>query len=383
MALILFLAVSVLFSLSDAYTGSLAMGGIICEEILIVPLALVTVIFLLHQRKTDSLWFTDTDYFSYVAVYAAAGLILSVSAVFLPDFLIPAGLVSFLMASSGNSTLSIVSSAICIISVAYGHGYDGAIYGLLISEAVIATELSDLILRTGKKQRILVFILISLVFTAFTAQVRYMIRLKLEESDLYFSLTLSIITAAVAVIVFPVLYRWIHREKRYRYETILDDDYTLLNELKLFSQAEYDRARRLSVISLKAAREIGADAVLSAAGGLYYRIGLLRGDREIEYATEIAAEHGFPEQLIRILYEYQGLIRKPTSKESAIVHMCDALMRRFEAISKQGDQMESGWNRQMVIYSTLNDLSVNGFYDDSGITMNQFLKIRDVLAKEL
>ena len=63
--------------------------------------------------------------------------------------------------------------------------------------------------------------------------------------------------------------------------------------------------------------------------------------------------------------------------------MTDAVMRRLDAISKQSDQMESGWNRQMLIYSALNELSTSGFYDDSPITMNQFLKIRDVLAKEL
>ena len=63
--------------------------------------------------------------------------------------------------------------------------------------------------------------------------------------------------------------------------------------------------------------------------------------------------------------------------------MADAVMRRLDAIKKQSDQMESGWNRQMLIYSALNELSTNGYYDLSSITMNQFLKIRDVLVKEL
>ena len=36
----------------------------------------------------------------------------------------------------------------------------------------------------------------------------------------------------------------------------------------------------------------------------------------------------------------------------------------------------------MVIYQTLNDESSSGIYDHSGLTMNQFLKIREFLAKE-
>ena len=125
------------------------------------------------------------------------------------------------------------------------------------------------------------------------------------------------------------------------------------------------------------------DPYLAAAGGLYYRVGLIRGDKEIDCAMEIAAENGFPEKLTAILYEYQGLIRRPTTRESAIVHMCDSVIRRLDAISRKGDQMESGWNKQMLIYQAFNDLSLSGIYDDSGISINQFLRIRDRLVKEL
>ena len=58
-------------------------------------------------------------------------------------------------------------------------------------------------------------------------------------------------------------------------------------------------------------------------------------------------------------------------------------MRKMDAISKQGNQMDSGWNKQMLIYQTFNDLSLSGIYDDSGISINQFLRIRNVLVKEL
>ena len=43
---------------------------------------------------------------------------------------------------------------------------------------------------------------------------------------------------------------------------------------------------------------------------------------------------------------------------------------------------QSVWNRDIVIYQTVNDFSSSEIYDHSGMSMNQFLKIREFLAKE-
>lgn len=40
------------------------------------------------------------------------------------------------------------------------------------------------------------------------------------------------------------------------------------------------------------------------------------------------------------------------------------------------------WNQDMAIYRIVNDFSVMGMYDQSGLSMNKFLKIRDYLVKE-
>ena len=42
--------------------------------------------------------------------------------------------------------------------------------------------------------------------------------------------------------------------------------------------------------------------------------------------------------------------------------------------------MKSEWNQNMVIYQTLNDFSAQGMYDESGLSMNMFLKIREYLV---
>ena len=44
--------------------------------------------------------------------------------------------------------------------------------------------------------------------------------------------------------------------------------------------------------------------------------------------------------------------------------------------------MANEWNQDMVIYQTLNEYSSRGVYDNSGISINQFLKIRERLVQE-
>ena len=88
----------------------------------------------------------------------------------------------------------------------------------------------------------------------------------------------------------------------------------------------------------------------------------------------------FPAELISILAEYYGEEQLPSSPESALVHMVDAVVIRLEAMEQNVGQ--SVWNRDIVIYQTVNDFSSSEIYDHSGMSMNQFLKIREFLAKE-
>ena len=88
----------------------------------------------------------------------------------------------------------------------------------------------------------------------------------------------------------------------------------------------------------------------------------------------------FPNEIITILSEYEGEMRPISTIESAIVHITDTLVTKFELLDRT--TLSSSWNRDMVIYQTLNEKSASGIYDRSGLTMNQFIKIREFLSKE-
>ena len=88
----------------------------------------------------------------------------------------------------------------------------------------------------------------------------------------------------------------------------------------------------------------------------------------------------YKRQVIHIIKEYDTNDFPPSSKESAIVNIVDNVITRNELAEEKG--IESGWNNDMIIYQALNQLSQDGTYDNSGLSMNEYLRIRDYLIKE-
>lgn len=163
-------------------------------------------------------------------------------------------------------------------------------------------------------------------------------------------------------------------------EDMLDEHHPLCRELKNFSRVDYEHAKRVSQVAAACAKLVGADELVCAAAGLYYRIGILEGAAIGENGVRIAQRECFPETIIRIISEYNGVAAAPSSIESAIVHMVDGLIKKIEVFDS--DTMSSEWNQDMVIYQTLNDFSAQGLYDRSGLSMNMFLKIREYLVNK-
>ena len=165
-----------------------------------------------------------------------------------------------------------------------------------------------------------------------------------------------------------------------KYETILDDSYHLVRDIRNYSSAEYDHAKKVSDICYRIADALGFDRLLAKAGGFYYRLGRMQGEPFIANGIALAKDNSFPPELIDIIAEYDGKENFPSSKESALVHIIDTIALRFEVMDR--DTFSGNWNRDIMIYSTMNEYSETGMYDMSGLSMNQFLKIRDLLTRE-
>lgn len=161
---------------------------------------------------------------------------------------------------------------------------------------------------------------------------------------------------------------------------VLSEKFDLLQEMKQFSTVDYEHARRVSRISEKCARIVDADPYVAAAGGLYYRLGRMEGKPYVENGVALARVNYLPKEIIEILKEYNGEKKLPSTVESAIVHIVDSVVAKFDVLDKS--TLSSSWNQDIIVYQTLNESSAAGLYDKSGLSMNMFLKIRDYLIKE-
>lgn len=193
------------------------------------------------------------------------------------------------------------------------------------------------------------------------------------------------IEGAVAVLFIFTCYQILLRAREQEISTILndilDESYPAAMELMNFSRQEYEHARNVSRVAAACARLVGADEKLCAAAGFYYRIGIIEGEPIAQSGVLIAQKYCFPEEVLHIIYEYDGKDELPSNVESAIVHMVNGLLLKMEVLNKK-TALHSDWNQDMVIYQTLNEYSAAGLYDKSGISMNMFLKIREYLVKE-
>jgi len=169
-------------------------------------------------------------------------------------------------------------------------------------------------------------------------------------------------------------------ERIEKLKAVLSEDFDLFCAVREFSNADYLHAKKVSEISENCAHLLGADPYVAAAGGFYYRIGRMEGAPYVENGVALAKSNCLPKEVIEILEEYNGEQKLPSTIESAIVHIVDSVVGKFDVLDKT--MLSSSWNQDMLVYQTLNDNSSAGLYDKSGFSMNMFLKIRDYLIKE-
>lgn len=328
----------------------------------------------LHGRLDES---RSSDYRSLFFCSTAVCVILAVWS-YLPHFTLPVALLAWFL---GMAAQPFVAAEMGIfLSVIFGIATGSGFYELagMCLLVLAGAQMSDT--TADKEKRLSGLVILSSVQLA-----GWMVTAYLAEHTAHVNILLwNLISAAALVPAGLYLARRFYEVKRYArmdaLEAIIAEDYPLRMEIKNYSPAEYVHAMKVSMIASKCAKEIGADDLLAAAGGFYYRLGILEGEPFIENGVRLAEQKCFPESVIQILAEYNGEYELPSTKESAIVHMVDACLKKVEMLN--GHNLSTSWNQDMVIYQALNEFSATGIYDGSGISMNQFLKIRELLVRE-
>ncbi len=361
--------------------GSLAFGGILCVGSVAFLVALCIISILLHERREGKILYKETSYqYLFFLSLIAWGVLFGSS--FLDPTAFPALLMGIIFSAFGGDILALSLGLYMDLVYCLALGLSGFYTAGYVGLTLCAVLLSRVLRQQKKFEKISSFVMMEALTVGFAAVAGYFTDLHLTFEMLLVAGGVGVVEILYTMLILPRFEGLIGHEEVVLYEMLLDPAYSLLMELRSFSEAEYQRACKVAHLARLCGEEIGVNASLCEAGGLYYRIGKMMGEPEIDHAVKIAGRHNFPKELTDILYEYEAVLKKPSSEESAIVHMCDALVKKVEAFAAASSSMESSWNQEMVIYQTLNELSSLGIYDDSSISMNQFLKIRNRLVRE-
>lgn len=187
--------------------------------------------------------------------------------------------------------------------------------------------------------------------------------------------------AAVLLCIYYLFYSKIEHREEDILKKIIQDDYGLVQAMRSFSQIDYEHARKVSRIAKECALLVGASSEIAAAGGFYYRLGRMEGEPYVENGVTVAKANKFPLAIIRILSEYNGERNPPSTIESALIHIIDNVVTKYELLDKA--TLKSAWNQDIIVYQTLNEKSAQGLYDRAGFSMNMYMKVRDFLIKEV
>ena len=356
----------------------MALGDIFALLFLDVLYALSFIFYLETGRLQKKKRPDSAEDYQRLCVYYTAGILFMLPASFFPAYTVPAFCIGFCLAAGLDREQAFAVALFLNIHIA------------LCAESTVTAAACTLMLT-----------LLGIVMTGMYEQKEYRVYAQITAAALnvavpvlfYYldegvpTLQLFLFTlpgAALGVAGMRFLYDPLHfRQEHFgeiSLDTIVDPSFHLVREIKKYSQADYNHAIRVSRIAAHCAARIQANSKLAAVSGFYYRLGKFGGEPFIASGIRIAQDNCFPNEVITILSEFGGQEEPVSSIESAIVHITDTLVTKFELMDHT--TLSSSWNRDMVIYQTLNDESSSGIYDRSGLTMNQFLKIREFLAKE-
>lgn len=360
------------------YVNRVSLDMVFCIIILILGMLPVIFFEMLYERNRKQLSNNIKTTYARIAYGFFLCCVVMIIISFFPEFFRPVMLFALIMISFSNESLGIVTSLFlnALLVITTKNNFYEILCFLMMT--ILVFVLSKALKK--KEYRIYICLILAFLNVMFSCVFYYCSNRTLGLKQVLYALFISIIIFLYSYFFFSKELQKTEEEIVYHYEALLSDDFALIKELKSFSMAEYKHARKVSTLARKYAKQLGLNADLAAVGGLYYRLGRLEGEPVVDNGVLLAEKHCFPLPVIEILREYAGEQKLPSTPESALVHMIDASLLKIQLLEEQVGG--SKWNREVLIYQTLNEYSTAGLYDKSGLSMNAFLKIRELLAKE-
>lgn len=350
-----------------------------------VVLLFVTLVFLLvfilsvTGKRLRGDIYSGTSYFLLLIDFCICHLILF-AGLFLPEYFFPISLLTIVLSCVFDAGLSIGFGVYFLVVLNILNPISGRAFLAYLLVCVITAFLAGYLKEYRFKNKVLIGIVLTFSIMLTEMLFVYFDEYLLPENLLIGIIINSVISGIFLIFVYNVLYGFYSKDRHRSYDTIIDENYPLLTEIKRLSNLEYIHAIKVANLAGECAELIGADKLLAMAGGLYYHGANAYPMLDDRAFNKILNNRCFPPEVIILISEKGIEGRNPTFKESAIVHMCDNIISKFEAIK---GALDGSWNTNMMVYQTLNDYSSGGIYDKSKLSMNEFLKIRDLLANKV
>jgi hypothetical protein len=297
---------------------------------------------------------------------------------FLPEFYCPVLLIPVLMCGVSNEMISMSVSLFLVLefSITAGDNYFELVcYCILVLLGVILAKTMG-----EKKYRYYVAAILFCISIFVPAMFYTLSNGNPPDVEYIYGAVSGGVTVLFSLLCYGKLREAAMAERNNQLMDIVAEDFAAVRELKACFPSEYAHAKQVSELSARCGKTLGFQENLCAAAGFYYRIGRWQGEPYVLNGIKRAEQLCFPVELTAIISEYYGEEYLPTTPESALIHMVDAVSIKLDALKQ--DVKGSAWNQEMIIYQTLNEYSSSGLYDRSGMSMNQFLKVRDILTKE-
>ena len=350
---------------------------IITIEVVVFVFYLILCVGLIAKRHRGKFIFNSTSY-SMFFFFSLLSIATMIGSTFLPEFAKPMMFVPFLYCMVADGTIAVGFSILTNFIVCYFgnqsfyefvcYCFVGALF-LLISEQL-----------ENKKNWLFTSLILFCLNLLSPCIFYYLTYFEIKSTVFIWCGAMAMAQTVVIMLGFSFMIRPMTKERHSLYSVMLMDEYELVRAIKKYSMFEYAHAIKVARLSRIIASQINCDEEVAAAAGFYYRIGKMEGEPFIENGVKTASLHGFPVEVIQILAEYGGELKPISSRESAIVHMTNAVITKLEQLGSE--RIAGSWNQDIVVYQTLNESSEKGLYDESGLSMNQFLRAREVLLKE-
>lgn len=368
---------AVLTSVILSVLNKLEIVQIVCTMFVLLGFIPLMIFELVYERNRNMIANNNQTSYQRIAAGFAICCIVMVAVSFMPEFFRPILLFPLIISAFGNEYLGLTIGmfANVLLSMTTGGSfYELLTYSILLVIGMMLTRtLSE---KAYTRYIALLFMFVSVLFPNIFYYLTYE---ELNLNTLILSLMNGVLLAFFVIVLYPIAKKETEEEIPYQYQHILEDNYVQVREVRAYSIAEYQHARRVSKIAKKYAINLNFPVDLCEAAGFYYRLGRWEGNSTVN-GVQKAQKLCFPKELVQILKEYNGEQMRPSTPESALVHIIDALLIKLELLEKEVGT--SQWNREVLIHQTLNDFSTAGLYDESGLSINAFIKIRQWLATE-